>query len=70
MESLAKAVEAGFAVIKPFRLDDPIIGQTVAVEVSPFYSKILVGQRTYYFVRETGEFDGTSCRMGEQAGGQ
>ena len=30
------------------------------MSVSPEYSKITVNNREYYFIRETGEFDGTA----------
>lgn len=49
-----------FALIKPFAYDDPETGDRIEVAVSPRYSKILVNGRTYFFVRETGEFDGTA----------
>lgn len=51
------------AVIKPFVFQDKLTGQRIEVRVSPQYSTIHVGERVYYFVRETGEFDGTSCPM-------
>jgi hypothetical protein len=48
------------AVIRPFTLRDETTGQTVAVTISPQYSILRVGDREYYFKRESGEFDGTS----------
>jgi len=48
------------AVIQPFSYDDPETGDHIEVSVSPYYSKIIVNSREYYFIRETGEFDGTS----------
>ena len=51
------------AVIKPFAFDDPETGDRIEVSVSPGYSKITVNFRTYYFVRETGEFDGTATEF-------
>ncbi len=51
------------AVIKPFVFEDKLTRQRIEVRVSPQYSSIHVGERVYYFVKETGEFDGTSCPM-------
>ncbi len=48
------------ATIRPFRYDDPEIGQTVALTLSPQYAVLEVGPRSYYFIRETGAFDGVS----------
>ena len=48
------------ATVRPFRYDDPDTGQTVALSISPQYAALTVGPRTYYFIRETGEFDGVS----------
>ena len=47
------------AVIKPMSYDDPETGNRITISVSPFYSKVTVNDREYYFIRETGEFDGT-----------
>jgi hypothetical protein len=48
------------ATVRPFRYDDPETGQTVALTLSPRYAVLSVGPRSYYFIRETGEFDGVS----------
>jgi hypothetical protein len=48
------------ALIRPFSYDDPETGNRVAVSVSPRYSKITINDREYYFIRETGEFDGAA----------
>lgn len=48
------------ARIQPFKYEDALTGHNVSVEVSPEYSKIRVDDRVYYFIRETGKFDGTS----------
>ena len=53
------------AVIRPFKHEDEITGQTVAVTISPLYSILRVGNREYYFKRENGEFDGTSIAARE-----
>ncbi len=49
-----------FALIRPFMFRDILIGDTVSVSVSPYYSKLKINKRVYYFFRETGEFDGVS----------
>lgn len=54
------------AVIKPFAYDDPITGDHVEITVSPYYSKLTVNKREYYFIRETGEFDGTATPIKEK----
>lgn len=51
--------EAEFAMIAPFEYADPETGDLIAVSSSPLYSKIRVNDKEYYFIRETGEFDGT-----------
>lgn len=51
------------AVILPFSFDDPETGDRITVSVSPYYSKIVVNWRTYYFIRETGEFDGVATEF-------
>jgi hypothetical protein len=48
------------AIIKPFEVHDEVTGDDISVSVSPFYSKLTVNKREYYFRREDGEFDGTS----------
>ncbi len=48
------------AVIEPFSYLDPETGDTISISVSPFYSKLAVNDQEYYFVRETGQFDGTA----------
>ncbi len=54
------------AVIKPFSYDDPETGDHVEVSVSPHYSKLTINKREYYFIRETGEFDGTATPTKEK----
>ncbi len=48
------------ATIQPFEYVDEITGDKITVSVSPLYSKITVNDREYFFVRETGEFDGAA----------
>ncbi len=53
----------GLAAIQPFTFDDPETGDRIEVSVSPGYSVISVNCRTYYFIRETGEFDGVATEF-------
>ena len=55
------------AIIKPFTYDDSVTGNRIEISVSPFYSRLKVNDREYYFIRETGEFDGTAMPMKDQA---
>lgn len=48
------------AVIRPFTHEDEVTGQTISITISPQYSILSVGDRQYYFKRESGAFDGTS----------
>ena len=54
------------ARIKPFTYKDTLTGNKIAVTVSPWFSVIRVNDRFYYFVRETGEFDGASTLMNRE----
>ena len=40
-------------------------GGRISFEETPYYFKITVGKRTWYWVRETGEYDGTSFKVAE-----
>ena len=35
-------------------------GDKIRFEETPYYFKITIGKRTWYWKKETGEFDGTS----------
>ena len=48
------------AMIKPWEHTDALTERQLGIEVTPEYSKPRVDERVYYFIRETGEFDGTS----------
>ena len=52
------------ARIKPFVYDDEVTGQRIEVRASNHFATIRVGDRVYYFAKESGEFDGTSRPMG------
>ena len=51
------------AMILPFEHLDEETGDKIAISVSPNYSKISVNNRDYFFIRETGEFDGCATNM-------
>jgi hypothetical protein len=53
------------AVIRPFTHQDMVTGQTISVTISPYYSILTVGDRQYYFKRESGAFDGTAIAAEE-----
>ena len=53
------------AVIRPFIHKDEVSGQTVSITISPQYSVLTVGDREYYFKRESGAFDGTAIAAEE-----
>lgn len=56
--------EDAVAIIRPWEFHDRLTGNRVAIRVSPYYSILEINDRIYYFRRETGGFDGTSCPMG------
>lgn len=51
------------AAIRPFEFSDEVTGDQISVSISDQYSKITVNSRTYYFTRETGEFDGAATQF-------
>ena len=53
------------AKIKSMVHDDDLTGHRIEVRVSPQFSTIHRDESVYYFVRETGAFDGTSALMGD-----
>lgn len=48
------------AVIEPFEIQDVATGIKIKLTVSPQYSVLSIDDRSYYFYRENGKFDGTS----------
>jgi len=40
-------------------------GENVSFEETPYYYKVTVGEKTWYWNRDTGEFDGTSFKVAE-----
>lgn len=62
-EEILKTIKAegdGVAIIKPFNYEDVSIGRTIAIRTSPYYSILSIGDKEYFFTKETGEFDGVS----------
>ena len=51
------------ALIQPFEYMDEETGNRISVSVSPYYSKLTINNRDYFFVRETGEFDGCATNL-------
>ena len=53
---------AGF--VQPLEYRDPVTGDSIEVRISPFFTRLSVNGRDYYFARLTGKFDGTGqgCR--------
>jgi hypothetical protein len=45
--------------ISPMRYDDPITGDLMEVAVGPFYTRVTLNGRDYYFDRLSGRFNGT-----------
>jgi hypothetical protein len=43
---------------EPVEYDDPVTGDHISVTVSERYSVIAVNAQQYFFIRETGAFDG------------
>jgi len=56
---MEEVMEEELVIIKPFEYKDMITGNRIRIEVSPYYSKLIINNRVYYFIKETGEFDGT-----------
>ncbi len=51
------------ANILPFKFDDQSTGDKIEISVSSRYSKLKINEREYFFIRETGKFDGTAMPM-------
>ena len=54
---------AARAPIKPFVHHDGVTGQKVSLKESSLYTTLNIDGRDYYFIRETGEFDGTGMMV-------
>jgi len=38
-------------------------GGKVSFEETPYYFKLTIGNKTWYWDKDTGEYDGTSCKV-------
>ena len=51
--------KVGFpALLSPFRYYDGTTGQVVSLRTSPYYAILTVGSKDFYFIRESGKYDG------------
>ena len=57
-------IRSDLAIIQPFEYQDEETGDKISLSVSPYYSKLTVNSREYFFIRETGEFDGAATKIG------
>jgi len=51
------------AKIEVWEYTDAVTGDKIGISVSPWYSKLTINNREYYFRAEDGKFDGTSMPM-------
>lgn len=58
-------VKQEIAQIRPFKLQDKLTGQKIEIKTTPYYSILSIDGREYYFIKETGKFDGTSFQPKE-----
>ena len=56
------------APIKPFVHHDIVTGQTISLKESAFYTTLSIDGRDYYFIGETGKFDGTGMMVATERG--
>ncbi len=64
--SAIKEESGGLAVIKLFEVEDTRTGHKITLQTSPYYFRLVVNDKVYYFNKETGEFDGTSIPTGDK----
>ncbi len=51
------------ANILPFKYEDKVTGDKIEISVSSRYSKLKINEREYFFIKESGKFDGTAIPM-------
>ena len=51
--------------IKPWCYDDKILGKRIKFEITPYYFKLSVNNREYYFNKDSGEFDGSAVPINQ-----
>lgn len=44
--------------VRPFRHYDSETGMVVEIKTSPRYTTLIVGGKEFFFIRETGKYDG------------
>jgi hypothetical protein len=44
--------------VRPFRYYDGATGQVITITTSPRYTTLTVGGKEFFFIRETGKYDG------------
>jgi hypothetical protein len=47
-------------VLREVKLEN---GQSIKFEETPYYYKVSVGKRTWYWIKKTGQFDGVSYQV-------
>lgn len=50
------------ALVRPFRYYDGEVGQVISIKTSPRYTILSVGNKDFFFIRETGKLDGIGER--------
>ena len=55
--------QTAVAKIQPFDFYDRVMGCRVGLRIGEYFSIFYIGERCYYFIKETGEFDETSMPM-------
>lgn len=56
---LQKLGAPGF--VRPIDYSDPVTGQRIKIRTSPLYTILSVDAKEFFFLRETGKFDGTGA---------
>jgi hypothetical protein len=51
------------AKMQLLKYKDKVTGDKINISVSPYYSILKINEREYYFIKETGEIDGTAMPM-------
>ena len=59
-KSTGHRIESTMAMIEPFAIQDVLTGIKIKLTVSKQYSVLSIDDRSYYFCRENGKFDGMS----------
>lgn len=54
-------------LVKPFRYYDGETGQVIEIKTSPLYTKLSVGGKEFFFIRESGKYDGFGAMSADEA---